>query len=37
MEKYIAVALGGAIGALCRMALGAVYYTHLTLPTNHDV
>ena len=22
MEKYIAVALGGAIGALCRMALG---------------
>ena len=22
MEKYIAVALGGAVGALCRMALG---------------
>ena len=22
MEKYIAVALGGATGALCRMALG---------------
>ncbi len=22
MEKYIAVAIGGAVGALCRMALG---------------
>ena len=26
MEKYIAVALGGATGALCRMALGEMGY-----------
>ena len=31
MEKYIAVALGGAVGALCRMALGEWVMTKVTL------
>ena len=30
MEKYIAVALGGAVGALCRMALGELVMTKVS-------